>query len=130
MITSGEKLYVSIDNGATWVDLTPYLLDIKWGWHKGWGNDTGRNLKGTFSGTFLGVFPKITVTIGPLTKSELDTLAPILDSQHQKIKYYDPNKHTQKIMDTYSGDWENLQQNIEQIDQSFPIAFISTKARS
>lgn len=130
MITSGEKLYVSIDNGTTWVDLTPYLLDIKWGWHKGWGSDTGRNLKGTFSGSFLGVFPKVTPTFGPLTKNELDILAPILDSARQKIKYYDPNKHIQKIMDTYTGDWENSQQNIGQIDQSFSISFIAVKARA
>lgn len=130
MITSEEKLYVSTNNGTTWVDLTPYLLDIKWIWSKGWGNDTGRNLKGTFSGSFLGVFPKITLTIKPLTKSELDTLAPILDSARQKIRYYDPNKHIQTIMDTYTGDWENSQQNLDKIDQSFSISFIATKVRS
>ena len=130
MITSGERLYVSIDSGTTWVDLTPYLLDIKWEWNKGWGSDTGRNLKGTFSGTFIGVFPKITPTFGPLTKNELDTLAPILDSKRQKIKYYDPNKHTQKIIDTYTGDWNNTQQNLDKIDQSFSISFIATKVRS
>ena len=130
MITESQGIEVSIDNGTTWVDLTPYLLDTKWGWHKGWGNDTGRNLKGTFSGTFLGTFPKLTLTIGALTKDQYNTLAPIFDSARQKIRYYDGNANTQKIMETYNGDWEPTQQNIGQIDQSFTIAFISREARS
>lgn len=87
------------------VSIGRYILSAKYGYYKLWGKDSGRNLAGTQSGTLLGIFPKITLQFRKLTKSEVELLAPILDSAYQSTTYYDANKQTNITMDTYSGDW-------------------------
>lgn len=109
-----------------------FILDAKFGYNKLWGSDTGRNLAGTYSGTLKGIFPKITVQFKKLKKSEVEQIAPILDSATQSVKYYDPNKKQMITMSTYSGDYELYNKNI--IDElskceGFSISFISRKKR-
>lgn len=87
------------------INMGQYLVEAKYGYYKQWGKDSGRNLAGEMSGTFIGVFPKITMQFRKLTKSEVELLAPILDSSFQSTTYYDPNKKNNITMDTYSGDW-------------------------
>ena len=66
------------------VSMGQYIVNAKYGYHKLWGNDSGRNLAGGMAGTLLGIFPKITLQFRPLTKDELEIVAPILDSASQK----------------------------------------------
>ena len=121
---SGKKYYVSMGK---------YILDAKYGYHKLWGTKTGRNLAGTFSGPFNGVYPKITMQFRKLNKSEVEFLAPVLDSSYQKTIYYDPNKKAYTNMETYSGDWELYGKSI--IDENkkadgFTWSVISKKKRA
>ena len=129
MFIDANSLQVSIDNGTTWVNLGQYISEAKFGYNKLYANDTGRNLKGVFSGTLIGIFPKIVVTFVPLNQTELNTIAPILDSSRQKVKYYDPNKNATITMTTYTGDWESSQQNIGKT-QTFNVSFIATEKRA
>lgn len=87
---------------------------------------------GTQSGTLIGIFPKITVQFGKLTREQLETLAPILDSPIQTVKYYDPNKKVMTTMSTYTGDYEVTNKGLigNRKNESFSIAFISKKRRS
>lgn len=114
------------------VNMAPYITEAKYGYNKLWADDSGRNLAGTMSGTLVGIFPKITITFRRLTKSEMEIIAPILDSARQTVSYYDPNKQRQVSMQTYTGDYEiTNQQKIDEYrkNNSFTCSFVSVKKR-
>ena len=111
------------------LNLGTFILEAKYGYYKLWSEDSGRNLAGTQSGTLIGIFPKITVQFKKLSQSELEKIAPILDSAVQNLTYYDPNKKKNITMSTYTGDWELVNRGIQQ-NQAFSCAFISRKKRS
>ena len=114
------------------VNMRDYLVEARYDYNKLWANDSGRNLAGTMSGTLLGIFPKIILQFKPLTKAELEIIAPILDSANQTVTYYDPNKKTNVTMTTYTGDWENTNRNIIKDDvtnEGFSCSFIAVRKR-
>lgn len=114
------------------INLGQYILEAKYSYNKLWSNDSGRNLAGTQSGTLIGIFPKIIVQFRKLTKIELETIIPILDSARQTVKYYDPNKKAMTTMTTYTGDYEIDNKGIigHIKNEGFQISFISVKRRS
>ena len=127
-----DKDSIQVIVGNTTYNLKTYLLEAKYGYHKLWGDDTGRNLAGTFSGTFKGVYPKITLQFRKLNKSEVEYLAPMLDSPYQSVRYYDPRKKAYVTMQTYSNDWEMTNKTIinnYRKAEGFSWALISTKKR-
>ena len=113
------------------INLGKYIVQATYSYNKLWSNDSGRNLAGTQSGTLVGIFPKIVVQFRKLTQTELETLAPILDSSRQTVQYYDPNKKTMTTMTTYTGDYEVVNKGIvgHVKNEGFQISFISTKRR-
>lgn len=122
-----DKDSIKINN----ISMGQYLLSAKYEYNKLWGSDTGRNLAGSFSGTLVGIFPKIILTFRKLTKSELNTIAPILNSGTQQLKYYDPETNQTETLSTYTGDWSYTNKNIVQkLDDSFEISFISRERRA
>lgn len=114
------------------INLGKYIVQATYSYNKLWSSDSGRNLAGTQSGTLVGIFPKIVVQFRKLTKSELELLAPILDSARQTVQYYDPNKKAMKTMTTYTGDYEVVNKGIvgHVKNEGFQISFISTKRRT
>lgn len=120
---------IKIDN----VSMGQYLVEAKYGYHKLWGKDSGRNLNGDVTGTLLGIFPKITLQFKPLTKTELEIVASLLDKPSQIVRYYDANKKAYVEMSTYAGDYEVVNRNI--IDdalknEGFSCALISRHRRA
>lgn len=114
------------------ISMGQYLLSAKYEFNKLWASDTGRNLSGKMSGTLVGIFPKIILTFRKLTKSELNIIAPILDSANQTLQYYDPTLNTTKTITTYTGDWSIQNKSIINGDvknESFECSFISTDRR-
>ena len=114
------------------ISMGQYLVEAKYGFNKLWGQDSGRYLAGVQSGTLIGIFPKLTLQFRKLTRSELETLAPILDSARQTLTYYDPNLQTTKTMDTYTGDYEITNKHIIGENgkcEPFSISFISIRKR-
>ena len=84
------------------------------------------------SGTLLGIFPKIILQFGRLTKTQLEVIAPILDSANQTVTYYDPNKKASVTMTTYTGDWENTNKHIisgNATNEGFSCSFIAVRKR-
>lgn len=120
-----DKDSIKIDG----ISMGKYITEARYGFNKLWASDTGRNLAGVQSGTLIGIFPKIILNFRPLTRSELNTIAPILDKARQTVEYYDPNKNKTIAMTTYTGDWELLNKNINQ-NESFSCSFISVKKRA
>ena len=114
------------------INLGKYIVQATYSYNKLWSSDSGRNLAGTQSGTLIGIFPKIVVQFRKLTKAELETLAPILDSARQTVQYYDPNKKAMTTMTTYTGDYEVVNKGIvgHVKNEGFQISFIATKRTS
>ncbi len=123
-----DKDSIMINN----VSFGQYILSAKYGYHKLWASDTGRNLAGVNTGTLIGIFPKITLQFRKLTKTELETIAPILDSATQNVTYYDPNKQTNITIGTYTNDWELNNSGIinsYRKNEGFEISFIARRKR-
>lgn len=114
------------------VNMGQYLVEAKFGYNKLWANDSGRNLAGTMSGTLLGIFPKLTLQFGRLTKTQLETIVPILDAPNQTVTYYDPKKKTNATMTTYTGDYEITDKQIingNRTNEGFSCSFIAISKR-
>ena len=115
------------------VSMGQYLVDAKYSYNKLWSNDSGRNLAGSMTGTLIGIYPKIILQFKPLTKAELEVIAPILDSANQTVTYYDPNKQQNVTMTTYTGDYEVVNKNIitgNTRNEGFSCSFIAINKRS
>lgn len=115
------------------VNMGQYLVEAKYGFNKLWANDSGRNLAGVMSGTLIGIFPKLILQFGRLNKTQLETIAPILDSATQTTTYYDPTKQASVTMTTYTGDYEITNKDIIDNDmpnESFSCSFIAVRKRA
>ena len=123
-----EKNSLIVNN----INLGNYIVEARYSYNKLWSSDSGRNLAGTQSGTLIGIFPKIVVQCRKLTKIELETIIPILDSARQTVQYYDPNKKAMTTMTTYTGDYEVINKGIigHIKNEGFQISFISTERRT
>ena len=106
MFIDKNSIQVKTSSMQNYLSLGQYLVEAKFGYNKLWSSDSGRNLAGTNSGTLKGIYPKIILSFGKLTKSQLEVITPILDSVRQTVKYYDPNKKRYVTLTTYTGDWE------------------------
>ena len=111
------------------VSMGQYIVEAKFQYNKLFASDSGRNLSGKMTGTLIGVFVKLILQFRPLTKEELNIIAPILDSANQTVTYYDPNKNKNITMTTYTGDWELTNNNLNQ-NQGFSCSFISVEKRA
>jgi len=129
MIINRNSLVASYTKGGTThtIYLADYLTKANTGFNKLWDADSGRNLAKAVVGSF-DIFPKIICTFKPLNKTELDTIAPLLNAQSQSITYYDPEKQQNYTMTTYTGDWstDSKQPNL---DEGFNVSFISRYRR-
>lgn len=115
------------------INMGKYVSEVEFGYNKLWANDSGRNLAGVQSGTLIGIFPKLKLSFITLTKDELETLVPILDSPTQNVTYYDPYLKKMNTISTYTGDWattnRNTFSNVARANSSFSISFIARKKR-
>ena len=111
------------------VSMGQYLLSAKFEFNKLWAQDTGRNLAGKMTGTLVGIFPKIILHFRKLSKSELNIIAPILDSANQSLTYYDPSLNRNVTITTYTGDWSIENRYIAK-NNSFECSFIATERRT
>ena len=111
------------------VSMGQYIVEAKFSYPKLWASDSGRNLAGKMTGTLIGIFPKIILQFRPLTKEELNIIAPILDSANQTVTYYDPKENQNITMTTYTSDWELTNNNLNQ-NQGFSCSFISVEKRA
>jgi hypothetical protein len=111
------------------ISMGQYIVEATFSYPKLWASDSGRNLAGKMTGTLIGIFPKLILQFRPLTKEELNIIAPILDSAYQQVTYYDVNKNANITMTTYTGDWELTNNNLNQ-NQGFSCSFISVEKRA
>ena len=132
MFIDKNSIKVKINGMNDYLSLGQYLVEAKYGYNKLWSSDSGRNLAGTQSGTLIGIFPKIILQFRRLNKTELETIAPILDASSQSLQYYDPNKKATVTMATYTGDYEIVNKHIisnNAKNEGFSCSFIATRKR-
>ena len=110
------------------VAIAEYVTEAHFEYNKLWSNDSGRNLAGTQSGTLIGIFPKIILHFRPLTKAEINKIAPILNKPRQTVVYYDPDLNRKVTMTTYTGDWKTVNKHLEK-NEGFSCSFISVAKR-
>lgn len=79
-----------------------------------WGSDTGRSMTGSNKGTLLGIFPKLSITLLPMTEDDMQVLIKLTDQAATSVKYYDVVSKSQKTNSFYFGDvqWEVLEANL------------------
>lgn len=111
------------------ISIGKYIVEAKFQYNKLFASDSGRNLAGKMTGTLIGIFPKLILQFRPLTKEEINVIAPILDNAYQEVTYYDVNKNANITMTTYTGDWELTNTNLNE-NQGFSCSFISTEKRA
>lgn len=110
------------------ISIGKYITEAQYGFNKLWKEGSGRTLTGKMVARLLGIFPKITLNFKPLSKEELEIIAPILDSQSQTIEYYDASLKKMVTMTTYTGDWTLINKNI-MVNEPFTCSFISVDRR-
>ena len=108
-----------------------YIVEAKYQYNKLWSSDSGRNLAGSQTGSLVGIFVKIILQFRKLTKTELELIVPILDSQYQTLTYYDPNKKVNNTITTYTGDYEITDKYLinNAKNQGFSCSFIAVSKR-
>ncbi len=115
------------------ISMGQYITEVKYGYFKLFDSSSGRNLAGSMTATLIGIFPKLTLQFRKLTKSELEIIAPILDSPRQTVTYYDPNEKTNITMTTYTGDYEITNKTVignNRKNEGFSCSFIAIRKRS
>ena len=115
------------------VNIGQYIVQAQYSYNKLWANDSGRNLAGVMSGTLTGIFPKIILQFRALNKTEMETIASILDSSTQTVTYYDPNKKAITTMTTYTGDYQFVNKDIvdnNTPNEGFSCSFIAVRKRA
>jgi hypothetical protein len=132
MFLDANSLYIK-KQGGSYVNLGTYLTQVEYGWNKLWGKDTGRSLSGKTTGTFLGIVPKLKLNFRRLTRTELETISPILNSPWQITKFYYPDSRNFIEIETYTGDWTTLNKHsfekVAKANESFEISVIATTPR-
>ena len=114
------------------VNMGQYITEAKYSYNKLFGPDSDRNLSGTMVASFVGNFVKIVLEFRKLTKTELETIVPILDKPYQNTTYYDPYKKANVTMRTYTGDYEVSNKSIisgNTKNESFSCSFIAVSKR-
>ena len=132
MFIDKDSIQVKIEGMNDYMSLGEYLVEVKYGFNKLYAGDSGRNLAGAMTSTLIGEYPKLTIQFGPLTRSQMETLSPILQAERQWLKYYDPIKRTIIAIETYTGDYEVTNKRIISNgakNEGFSCAFISVRKR-
>lgn len=114
------------------VNMGQYITEAKYSYDKLWASDSGRNLSGSMVASLVGNFVKIVLEFRKLTKTELETIVPILDRPFQNTTYYDPYKKQNVTMRTYTGDYEVSNKSIisgNTKNESFSCSFIAVSKR-
>lgn len=131
MFNSKTSLQIKKPDGQ-YVDLGPYLVEVNYDYPLLFAEGSGRNLAGSMVADFIGIFPKIKCQIGPLNKTQYETLAPIINSPMQIVKYYDADKQQVLEIETYPNGHNVTDKCViteETAREGFDVTFIARKKR-
>ena len=107
------------------------LVSYKVGYCKLWSSDTGRSMTGENKGTLIGIFPKIEITLGKMTATEMSKFLSLVNVASANVTYYDTERRENLTNNFYFGDAVdeiNRQKNMSH--KPISISIIANKRRA
>lgn len=80
------------------------LVSYKVTYCKLWSSDTGRSMTGENKGTLVGIFPKIEITLGKMTDTEMSSFLDLVNKPSANVTYYDTEARQDITASFYFGD--------------------------
>ena len=88
--------------------------------------DAGRNMAGVMKATLIGTFPKIELTIRPLTGAEMKTFMGLVNNASFTVYWWDQQTETYKNASFYRGEFApTMIQKSSKLYDEFTINFIA-----
>lgn len=96
-----------------------------------WGSDTGRSMTGSNQGTLIGIFPKLSITLMPMSEDDFNTIVKLMDQASTNVRYYDAYSKAKVTNSFYFGDvaWEIIEANTMKFGEA-TISVIANERRS
>ena len=85
-------------------DISSYVKKYKVSYEQLFSN-AGRNMAGTMKATLTGTFPKIELTIRPLSGAEMKTLMGLVNNASFSVTWWDQQTETYKTGTFYRGEF-------------------------
>lgn len=95
-----------------------------------WSSDTGRSMTGENKGTLVGIFPKITVTLGRMSESDMSAIINLTAQASANVKYYDVGAKALTSASFYFGDVSaELERKSSMFHKGTEFSIIANKKR-
>lgn len=107
------------------------LVSYKVTYCKLWSSDTGRSMTGENKGTLIGIFPKIEITLGKMTASEMAAFLSLVNVSSANVTYYDTERQQPITNSFYFGDaYDEIQRQSNMSHKQTQISIIANKRRA
>lgn len=108
----------------------PKLISYKVSYCKLWSPDTGRSMTGENKGTLIGIFPKIEITVGQMSPSEMADFLALVNKANGEVTYFDTEKRKEITASFYFGDAvDEIKRQSNMSHKPIKISIIANKRR-
>lgn len=107
------------------------LRTFKVGQNKLW-SSAERNMNGSLRASMIGIFPKIEIETSDATpRSQVQTLAQLLDQPYFSVEYYDAITNSRKTARYYASDYAiELQERQRELFMSIKVSLVPVDRRA
>lgn len=107
------------------------LVSYKVSYCKLWSSDTGRSMTGENKGTLIGIFPKIEITLGKMTETEMAKFLALVNVASADVTYYDTERRQNITNSFYFGDVsDEISRQKAMSHKQISVSIIANKRRS
>lgn len=107
------------------------LVTYKVSYCKLWSSDSGRSMTGENKGTLIGIFPKIEITLGKMTASEMAAFLRLVNVASADVTYYDTERQENITASFYFGDvTDEITRQKSMSHKQISVSIIANKRRS
>ncbi len=106
------------------------LVSYKVSYCKLWSSDTGRSMTGANKGTLVGIFPKINITIGKMSDTQMAKLLSLVNKASENVTYYDTEARQNITASFYFGDVsDEIMRQKSMSHKQISVSIIANKRR-
>ncbi len=107
------------------------LVTYKVSYCKLWSSDTGRSMTGENKGTLIGIFPKIEITVGKMTDTEMASFLALVNKASANVTYYDTEARKNITASFYFGDvTDEISRQKKMGHKQISVSIIANKRRT
>lgn len=107
------------------------LVTYKVSYCKLWSSDTGRSMTGENKGTLIGIFPKIEITVGKMTDTEMASFLALVNKSSANVTYYDTEARRNITASFYFGDvTDEISRQKKMGHKQISVSIIANKRRT